>query len=120
MLIVAVMCYFAAGCSSQPPTPIEQGYPTPDVQATPSAPLSAVAVKCVEDSGLIALYVQMDATHLFRFDPKQTSILAASPAGEMKETDGAPIELQKAMEIAQTAVIQTAISVPCGNPGAAT
>lgn len=80
-----------------------------DGTVTP-APLSAIAVS---QCGLaVALFVQLDATHLLRADPRQSDMFVAVD-GKMQQTKAGPMEWKDAFKIAESAVITTHVTLPC-------
>lgn len=73
-------------------------------------PLSAIAVTC---NGLaVSLFIQLDADHLFRADPRQSDIFT-NVKGTMVASHAAPMEWKVAYALAQKAVLTTHVAVPC-------
>lgn len=81
------------------------------VDAT-AAPLSAIAVTC---NGLaVSLFIQLDADHLFRADPRQSDMFTAVK-GKMVQTKAPPMEWKVAYAIAEKAILSTHVVVPCAD-----
>lgn len=73
-------------------------------------PLSAIAVT---QCGLaVALFIQLDSTHLFRADPRQSDLFTAVN-GEMQQTQAAPMKWADAYALAQKATLATHVVLPC-------
>jgi hypothetical protein len=73
-------------------------------------PLSAIAVS---QCGLaVALFIQLDATHLLRADPRQSDLFVAVDGKMVQQTAG-PMEWKDAFALAQSAVITTHVLLPC-------
>lgn len=74
------------------------------------APLSAIAVT---QCGLaISLFVQLDATHLLRADPRQSDMFTAVN-GKMVQSQAGPMKWDDAMVLAKSAVLSTNVTLPC-------
>jgi hypothetical protein len=77
---------------------------------TTPRPLSAIAVS---QCGLaVALFIQLDALHLFRADPRQSDLFVAVN-GEMLQTTAGPMEWKTAYKLAENAVLTTHVVIPC-------
>lgn len=74
-------------------------------------PLSAIAVSACGKA--YALFVQLDATHMLRSDPRQSDLFTASPDGHMTEQKGPSLEWATALHLAESASIQTHVVLPC-------
>jgi hypothetical protein len=74
-------------------------------------PLSAIAVS--QCGMALALFIQLDATHLMRADPKQSDLFVAQPDGTMKQTTAGPLKWEKAYALALSAVLTTHVVIPC-------
>lgn len=79
------------------------------VDATP-APLSAIAVT---NCGMaIALFIQLDADHLFRADPRQSDMFTAVK-GKMVQSTAPPMEWRVAYALAEKAILSSHVVTPC-------
>jgi hypothetical protein len=73
-------------------------------------PLSAIAVTC---NGLaVSLFIQLDADHLFRADPRQSDMFT-NVKGVMVQTKAPPMEWKVAYALAERAILSTHVVVPC-------
>lgn len=73
-------------------------------------PLSAVVVT---SCGLaVALYIQLDATHLLRADPRQSDMFTAVN-GEQRQDSAGPMKWDDAYALAQSAVLTSHVLLPC-------
>lgn len=80
-----------------------------DGTVTP-APLSAIAVT---QCGLaVSLFVQLDATHLLRADPRQSDMFTAVD-GKMVQSQAGPMKWDDALALAKSAVLSTNVTLPC-------
>lgn len=73
-------------------------------------PLSAIAVS--QCGGAIALFVQLDATHLFRADPRQSDMFVAEN-GRMQHHLAGPLPWKEAIALAERAVLTSHVTLPC-------
>jgi hypothetical protein len=73
-------------------------------------PLSAVVVS--QCNLAVALYIQVDATHLLRADPRQSDVFTAVN-GEQRQTQGGPLPWDDAIKLAQAAVLTSRVVLPC-------
>lgn len=126
LVVVALMC--ANAFAAEPsPTPIDENGVcvldcpidengvcvlhcpvTPPV--APPVPLSAIAVS---QCGLaISLFVQLDATHLLRADPRQSDMFTAVN-GKMVQSTAGPMKWEDALLLAKSAVLSTNVTLPC-------
>lgn len=81
----------------------------PDGKVTPP-PLSAVVVT---NCGLaVALFIQLDATHLMRADPRQSDMFTAVD-GKMVQSTAGPMPWEEAYKLAQAAVLSSHVVIPC-------
>lgn len=114
---VAILCYASAHaapsvsdlklspcCATNPVTTVH-----PDGIVTPR-PLSAVVVTSC--SMAVALFIQLDATHLLRADPRQSDMFTAVD-GQMVQTQAGPIPWDDAYKLAQSAVLSSHVVIPC-------
>lgn len=105
----------------RPPIVADNGIPglpdelklSPDDQArvdsTP-APLSAIAVT---NCGMaLALFIQLDADHLFRADPRQSDMFT-NIKGKMVQSAAPPMEWKVAYALAEKAVLTSHVVTPC-------
>lgn len=75
-----------------------------------SRPLSAIAVS---QCGLaVALFIQLDSTHLLRADPRQSDLFT-SANGQPQQSTAGPMEWSKAYELASSAPISSHVTIPC-------
>lgn len=73
-------------------------------------PLSAIVVT---QCGLaVSLFVQLDATHLLRADPRQSDMFTAKN-GEQVQSQAGPMKIDDAMMLAKAAVLSTNVTLPC-------
>lgn len=80
-----------------------------DGTVTP-APLSAVVVT---NCGLaVALFIQLDATHLMRADPRQSDMFTAVD-GHMVQSQAGPMPWDEAFKLALSAVLSSHVVIPC-------
>lgn len=80
-----------------------------DGTVTP-APLSAIAVT---QCGLaVSLFIQLDATHLLRADPRQSDMFT-NVDGKMVQSQAGPMTIDQALTIAERAVLSTHVVLPC-------
>lgn len=95
-------------CQSPPPASVITTVKGDGVAAP--RPLSAIAVtRC----GLaVALYVQLDATHLLRADPRQSDMFTAVD-GEQRQDSAGPMKWDDAYKLAQQAVLTSHVLLPC-------
>lgn len=103
-ILVAAVASLCA-CTSIPKT---------DVVVTPGSddtrPLSAIAVS---QCGLaVALFIQLDSTHLLRADPRQSDLFTSSN-GQPQQSTAGPMEWSKAYTLAQSAPISSHVTIPC-------
>lgn len=75
-------------------------------------PLSAIAVTC--NGMAVSLFIQLDADHLFRADPRQSDMFTAVQ-GKMVQSKAPPMEWKVAYALAQRAVLSTHVVVPCAD-----
>lgn len=79
------------------------------VDSTP-APLAAIAVT---SCGLaVSLFIQLDADHLFRADPRQSDMFV-NVKGKMVQSTAPPMEWKVAYALAEKAVLTTHVVIPC-------
>lgn len=98
-------------CVSSPhPDPIESSESQVLVSNTIPRPLSAVAVT---QCGLaVALYIQLDASHLLRADPRQSDLFTAVD-GQQKQSQAGPMKWEDAYQLAGEAVLSSHVQLPC-------
>jgi len=89
------------------PAPITTVHP--DGVVTP-APLSAVVVTSCNLA--VALFIQLDATHLLRADPRQSDMFTAVN-GKMVQSQAGPMPWDDAYKLAQSAVLSSHVVIPC-------
>lgn len=80
-------------------------------------PLSAIMVS--QCGGALALFIQVDANHLLRADPRQSDVFA-NVDGKMEQSTVGPLEWGLAYSVAAQAVITTHVVVPCDSKEATT
>lgn len=81
----------------------------PDGTVTP-APLSAIVVT---SCGLaVSLFIQLDATHLLRADPRQSDMFTAVD-GKQVQSQAGPMKWDDAFVLAKQAVLSTNVTLPC-------
>lgn len=81
----------------------------PDGTVNPP-PLSAVVVT---SCGLaVALFIQLDATHLMRADPRQSDMFTAVD-GKMVQSQAGPMPWDDAYKLALAAVLSSNVVIPC-------
>lgn len=80
------------------------------VDSFKTPPLSAIAVTC--NGMAVSLFIQIDADHLFRADPRQSDMFTAVK-GKMVQNKAPPMEWKVAYALAQRAVLTTHVVVPC-------
>lgn len=86
------------------------GCATVPVSAKAPAPLSAIAVT---QCGLaVSLFIQLDANHLFRADPRQSDLFT-NVGGKMQQAPAAPMAWKDAYELAGKATLSTHVVIPC-------
>lgn len=73
-------------------------------------PLSAVVVTSCNLA--VALFIQLDATHLLRADPRQSDMFTALD-GKMVQSQAGPMTWADAYTLAQTAVLSSHVAIPC-------
>lgn len=73
-------------------------------------PLSAIMVS--QCGGALALFIQVDANHLLRADPRQSDVFS-NVDGKMEQSTVGPLEWGLAYSVAAQAVITTHVVVPC-------
>lgn len=73
-------------------------------------PLSAIMVS--QCGGALALFIQVDANHLLRADPRQSDLFSNTD-GKMVQSTVGPLEWGLAYSVAAQAVITTHVVVPC-------
>lgn len=73
-------------------------------------PLSAIVVTSC--SMAVALYIQLDATHLLRADPRQSDMFTAVN-GEQRQDNAGPMKWADAYKLAQSAVLTSHVVIPC-------
>lgn len=74
------------------------------------APLSAIVVT---QCGLaVSLFIQLDATHLLRADPRQSDMFTAVN-GKQVQSQAGPMKIDDAMVLAKAAVLSTNVTLPC-------
>jgi hypothetical protein len=74
-------------------------------------PLSAVAVS--ECGMAVALFIQLDSTHLLRADPRQSDLFGVGPDGKMEQQTAGPIAWDDAYKLALSAPISSHVTLPC-------
>lgn len=95
--------------AADPMQPGELAAPATAPAAAPR-PLSAVVVT---SCGLaVALYIQLDATHLLRADPRQSDMFTAVDGVQHQGIAG-PMKWNDAYTLAQTAVLTSNVQLPC-------
>lgn len=73
-------------------------------------PLSAIVVT---QCGLaVSLFIQLDATHLLRADPRQSDMFTAVD-GKQVQSQAGPMKIDEAMVLAKAAVLSTNVTLPC-------
>lgn len=73
-------------------------------------PLSAIVVT---QCGLaVSLFIQLDATHLLRADPRQSDMFTAVN-GKQVQSQAGPMKIDAAMVLAKQAVLSTNVTLPC-------
>lgn len=77
---------------------------------TVTRPLSAIAVS--QCGMAVALFIQLDPTHLLRADPRQSDMFT-SEGGQPRQSSAGPMEWTKAYELASTAPISSHVVIPC-------
>lgn len=80
-------------------------------------PLSAIMVS--QCGGALALFIQVDANHLLRADPRQSDVFS-NVDGKMEQSTVGPLEWGLAYNVAAQAVITTHVVVPCDSKEATT
>lgn len=80
-------------------------------------PLSAIMVS--QCGGALALFIQVDANHLLRADPRQSDVFV-NVDGKMEQSTVGPLEWGLAYNVAAQAVITTHVVVPCDSKEATT
>lgn len=110
LLVVAIIGANAMAHADECPV----GHLCGPVQVVPSvaspAPLSAIAVT---QCGLaVSLFIQLDATHLLRADPRQSDMFTAVN-GKMVQSQAGPMTIDQALAIAEKAVLSTNVVLPC-------
>lgn len=73
-------------------------------------PLSAIMVS--QCGGALALFIQVDANHLLRADPRQSDLFS-NVDGKMQQSTWQSMEWGLAFGVASQAVITTHVVVPC-------
>lgn len=104
LIVASVLALALAACAT---TPTQHA----DLNSVGTArPLSAIAVS---QCGLaVALYVQLDATHLLRADPRQSDLFVATD-GQMQSQHAPPMKWEDAFALAQKAAITSHVLLPC-------
>lgn len=91
----------------------------PAPAAEKSQPLSAIMVS--QCGKALAVFVQVDATHLLRADQQQTDIFVGDgDYTNMKQVTSAPLKFDEALKLAESASIQTHVAVKCDESGYST
>lgn len=75
-------------------------------------PLSAIAVTC--NGMAVSLFIQLDADHLFRADPRQSDMFT-NVKGKMVQSKAPPMEWKVAYALAERAVLSSHVVVPCAD-----
>jgi hypothetical protein len=75
-------------------------------------PLSAIAVTC--NGMAVSLFIQLDANHLFRADPRQSDMFTAVQ-GKMVQSKAPPMEWKVAYALAERAILSSHVVVPCAD-----
>lgn len=78
-------------------------------------PLSAIVV--TQCGGALALFIQLDATHLMRADPVQSDLFT-NVNGKMVQGTAPPMKWDDAYNMALQAVLSSHVIVPCTETGA--
>lgn len=103
--VMAVVVSLCAACASIPKNDVVV---SPDNTVT--RPLSAIAVS--QCGMAVALFIQLDSTHLLRADPHQSDLFTSSNGQPQQSTVG-PMEWSKAYDLASTAPISSHVVIPC-------
>jgi hypothetical protein len=61
----------------------------------------------------IALFIQLDSTHLLRADPRQSDLFGVGSDGKMKQQTAGPIAGDDAYKLALSAPISSHVTLPC-------
>jgi hypothetical protein len=60
----------------------------------------------------VSLFIQLDATHLLRADPRQSDMFT-NVDGKMVQSQAGPMTIDQALTIAERAVLSTHVVLPC-------
>jgi hypothetical protein len=105
LALSAVAVASLAACASAPHQTAQ-----PIISSTASRPLSAIVVS---QCGLaVALYIQLDPTHLLRADSRQSDLFAAVD-GQQQQTGAGPMPWDQAYSLAGSAVLTSHVLLPC-------
>jgi len=103
LIVVGAAVAMLYGCASVPDTEVI-------VKPESSRPLSAVAVT---QCGLaVALFVQLDESHMLRADPRQSDLFTAVD-GQQRQSTAPPMAWDKAYQLAGSAVLSSHVILPC-------
>lgn len=105
--VMAVVVSLCAACASTPAPQADVVLPS---DSTVPRPLSAVVVT---ECGLaVALFVQLDPTHLLRADPRQSDLFTAIE-GQQQQSGAGPMPWTQAYELAASATLSSHVVMPC-------
>lgn len=107
----------AVGCLAIAPTSSDRIFTIDGNGIMHPKPLSAIMVS--QCGGALALFIQVDANHLLRADPRQSDVFA-NVDGKMEQSTVGPLEWGLAYSVAAQAVITTHVVVPCDSKEATT
>ena len=103
---LVLACGIAVACTTAPYRNLEMPKPA----AAVDAPLSAIAVS--QCGQAVALFIQLDETHLFRADPRQSDMFVAD-AGRARHENAGPMKWEDAAALAERAVLSSHVTLPC-------
>ena len=85
-----------------------------EIVVKPNAPRPLSAIVVSECGFAVSLFIQLDATHLLRADPRQSDLFTAVH-GKQKQSGAGPMSWDEAYRIASSAVLTTHVTLPCSD-----
>jgi hypothetical protein len=98
--------------TAAPPATLLEQHPGETLKAPAGAPRPLSAVVVTSCGLAVALFIQLDATHLLRADPRQSDIFTAVN-GEQRQDTAGPMKWDDAYKLAQSAVLSSHVVLPC-------
>lgn len=99
-------------CVGEPTGKLLEQHGDGPLKAPVGAPRPLAAVVVTSCGLAVSLFIQLDATHLLRADPRQSDIFTAVDGKQRQDTAG-PMKWEDAYALAQTAVLSSHVVIPC-------